>query len=1006
MKQRLTSLDIKILVSEAEKSLADCRLQNIYTLANSNRSYLLKFGRPDLKVSLIIDSGFKFHTTKFQRPVTQLPSNFVVKLRKHIKSKRLSNVKQVGDDRIVVFEFANGLNYLVLEFFSAGNIILLDENLKILSLQRTVSEHQANDRYAVAETYQMFTKSLFEENSVEKTGYPEISAGDIKSWVEETKKNVDEQKGKVYSIHKQLFLKASYLSSDLIHIHLIKLGIEFGASCFRLLEDETVLQQTTKALHNASSQLEELVNTPADKFQGYILSKKNPLYRKAEIEKDESSNLEYIYEEFHPFEPIHKVNDNTRISTVTGYNNTIDEFFSTIETSKHSLKQQAQQHNAEKRLQQVKDENEAKISKLTEVQQLNFKKAELIVIYSDLIEQCKSAVQSLLDQQMDWKNIEKLISIEKNRGSEVAAMINLPLNLKENKINVNLPDSLADDDHDESDDSNSSESESESESDSSDSETEEKPKPAHSKKNSQPTVSVSIDLGLSAYANSTSYFDAVKVAQEKQTKTEKNANMALKNTEKKIALDMKRLTKQQSSQVSGGQTGLVQLRNKFWFEKFYWFISSDGFLCVAGRDTAQVDLLYYKYFNNSNDVLVSNDLDNALKVFIKNPYSNKDIPPTTFIQAGVYSLSTTKAWDNKIVTSPWFVKGVDVSKKDYDGTILPSGMLNVARERTYLPPCQLVMGFGLLWIGDDETTKKYKSAKKTRDSELELKLVDAENGKQTRIDELKEMVAKIGAPTEEDSKIGQELQTHVEDDVETISESINSLDLKPPGPNDQIQSKIRGKKAKLKKIKQKYGDQDEEERRLRMSVLGTLKQVEKKKSTAEAAESADTTAPSRRPPSKKIQEANRLRKLLEELEQDDDIAQEDGEESEVKIGEPYWETISGLIAAPNKSDKILDCIPVFTPWPTLNRYKYKIKVQPGNNKKGKSISDVIDYFSRSNIAQAKSEPEDSAEWFDKQNLVAQTNQQNALMAITPTKLKIVLPGGSDSKSKGKTGKKK
>ena len=164
MKQRITGLDLQILTSELSKELSNYRLQNIYNVASNSRQYLFKFSIPDSKKVVVLEYGNRIHLTDFERPTTQQPTNFVTKLRKHLKTRRLSGIKQISNDRILVLEFSDGKYYLVLEFFSAGNILLLDESQRILALQRLVSAKQENDRYAVNEEYKMFDKSLFQQD--------------------------------------------------------------------------------------------------------------------------------------------------------------------------------------------------------------------------------------------------------------------------------------------------------------------------------------------------------------------------------------------------------------------------------------------------------------------------------------------------------------------------------------------------------------------------------------------------------------------------------------------------------------------------------------------------------------------------------------------------------------------------------------------------------------------------------------------------------------------------
>lgn len=973
MKQRISSLDLKLLVNELEKSIKGYRLQNINNLVSNTRSFLLKFNIPDSKVNVVIESGFKIYITDFQRPTQPEPSGFTQKLRKHLKTRRLTNIKQIGDDRVAVLEFSDGLYYIVLEFFSAGNIILLDEDLKILTLFRTVDESQNKSEvsYNVGDAYTAFDKTLFDKPTEDINAH--FSKDELVQWVEAEKNGNGK---KVLSIAKLCFMKALHLSSDLIQINMTNVGIDPSSSCLDLDGNDALLEKTIIALNNTVDSLNELLDKPIGHLDGYIISKKNPLY---DEEKGPSpENLEYVYDEFHPYEPVNKLKDDTVVNTFKGYNKTVDKFFTTLEMTKMSLSRQAQKNSAEKRLQYVKDEHAKKIDSLNVVQELNIRKGNLIMMYSNDIEDCKSLVQSYLDKQTDWNNIEKLIKVEKTRGSKIAKMIKT-LNLIKNEIIVELPDEEAEDEN--------SDSESDSDSSDSDFDSESEKKPKQNKK--QNTVEVKIDITQSAFANSSTYFTAKKSANEKQKKTELNAAHAIKSSERKIQHDLRKIEKESKQNVE-----FKQLRPKHWFEKFFWFLSSEGYLCVAGRDTNQTDILYYKYFDNETDVLVSNDLDDGLKVFIKNPFKNKDVPVTTYIQAGAFSLSTTKAWENKNVISPWFVKGSEVSKKDFDGTILSPGLLSVSKEKTYLPPCQLNMGAALLWVGDQDTTDKYKNIKKNFIEELELKLVDVESSHFNKVTELKEMLEKLKIKEANENNQAEFFDKDTKQ-VEEIAEEEGFEDVVMPGVNGQIQSRIRGKKSKLKKIKEKYGDQDEEERRLRMSVLGTLKQADKKEEPTELNKSDSRKEATLKRQRKTQQKIHQLNKLIDELESPDIPEVEEDVLHAVVDKDPYYIEIAGLVPSPNKTNEIKDCIPIFAPWQSLQKYAYKVKVQPGTLKKGKTVADIMEYFKK----HTKELQKEGSDWFDKSNQIELINQQEFMAMLTASKFKVSYSVSGESKGK-------
>merc|ERR1712087_663654 len=100
MKSRFTSLDLAVIISELKSSLTDLRVNNVYDC--NNKTYLIKFQKPDIKKMLIIESGIRLHTTKYDWPKNNIPNGFSMKLRKRIKGKRLTEVKQINQDRIVL----------------------------------------------------------------------------------------------------------------------------------------------------------------------------------------------------------------------------------------------------------------------------------------------------------------------------------------------------------------------------------------------------------------------------------------------------------------------------------------------------------------------------------------------------------------------------------------------------------------------------------------------------------------------------------------------------------------------------------------------------------------------------------------------------------------------------------------------------------------------------------------------------------------------------------------
>ena len=138
MKDRFTALDVRVVVANIRANLLNMRVANIYDV--NPRTYLFKLAETGQDKKLIlIESGMRIHSTKYMRDIPKIPSIFTLKLRKHVRSKRLTDVRQLGIDRVVDFTFGSGelAYHIIIELHSKGNVILTDHKYSIITLLRT-----------------------------------------------------------------------------------------------------------------------------------------------------------------------------------------------------------------------------------------------------------------------------------------------------------------------------------------------------------------------------------------------------------------------------------------------------------------------------------------------------------------------------------------------------------------------------------------------------------------------------------------------------------------------------------------------------------------------------------------------------------------------------------------------------------------------------------------------------------------------------------------------------
>ncbi|KAF8566250.1 hypothetical protein P879_09400 [Paragonimus westermani] len=117
MKLVFSTLDVITVVEELRKHVVGSRVNNIYDV--NNKTYLLKFARNEEKLVVLIESGARIHLTEFEWVKNVMPSGFAMKLRKHIRNRKVAYVNQLGMDRIVDIQFGFDENafHLITELY-------------------------------------------------------------------------------------------------------------------------------------------------------------------------------------------------------------------------------------------------------------------------------------------------------------------------------------------------------------------------------------------------------------------------------------------------------------------------------------------------------------------------------------------------------------------------------------------------------------------------------------------------------------------------------------------------------------------------------------------------------------------------------------------------------------------------------------------------------------------------------------------------------------------------
>ena len=461
-----------------------------------------------------------------------------------------------------------------------------------------------------------------------------------------------------------------------------------------LLEDISSMERLMVALGEAQRIVDSLATLAM--CQGYIIA--TPAQRASAAVSGPVSNDETVaihslmYEDFHPFRP-EQFEDNPEITILEfeSFNKAVDEFFSSIESQKLQFRIIEREENAKRKLENARLDHHKRLGGLQQVQELNIRKAQAIEANLQKVQEATAAVNALISQGMDWQEIARLIETEQERHNDVANIIKLPLKLYENTTTLLLSEATYEDENDfEWDEAGSDVSESE----------DDLQAISGASKVGKPVdkrLAVDIDLALSPWSNARLYYEQKRCAAVKERKTLQSSEKALKSTEMKISADLKKGLKQEK-EVMRPQ------RKANWFEKYIYFISSEGYLVLGGKDAQQNELLYKRYLKKG-DKYVHADLLGTTSMIVKNkPGMSEDpIPPSTLSQAGTLAVATSSAWDSKAVMSAWWVDANQVSKLALTGDYLPNGSFEIRGDKNFLPPAPLLLGFGIMFKVSEES---------------------------------------------------------------------------------------------------------------------------------------------------------------------------------------------------------------------------------------------------------------------------------------------------------------
>jgi predicted ribosome quality control (RQC) complex YloA/Tae2 family protein len=210
-----------------------------------------------------------------------------------------------------------------------------------------------------------------------------------------------------------------------------------------------------------------------------------------------------------------------------------------------------------------------------------------------------------------------------------------------------------------------------------------------------------LELQRSLFENAASFYERGKKARQKL----EGARAALEDSRRKLAeVEKKKHKAEELEQVKPAEAmqelAKHKVKHKEWFEKFRWFVSSDGFLVVAGKDATSNEVLVKKY-TEDKDVVFHADIVGAPFVVVKT--EGKKPSEQCLREAGEFAAAFSRGWREGFGSvDVYWVRPEQLSKGGPSGESVSHGAFVVRGERNWMRGTPLRIAVGVA-ISDRES---------------------------------------------------------------------------------------------------------------------------------------------------------------------------------------------------------------------------------------------------------------------------------------------------------------
>ena len=182
------------------------------------------------------------------------------------------------------------------------------------------------------------------------------------------------------------------------------------------------------------------------------------------------------------------------------------------------------------------------------------------------------------------------------------------------------------------------------------------------------------------------------VPQNAQVYYEKSKKLTKKQEGAIRSIEQTKLAMQKKEKPAARKGGTVRIK-KHWYDRFRWFVSSDGFLVIGGRDADTNEEIFVKYMEK-RDIVLHTQMPGAPLTVIKT--GGKEVPPQTIEEAACFVVSYSSIWKSgQFSADCYWVNPVQVSKTPESGEYVKKGSFIIRGERNYLKDVPVGVAVGI-----------------------------------------------------------------------------------------------------------------------------------------------------------------------------------------------------------------------------------------------------------------------------------------------------------------------